>query len=625
MEFDYIVIGAGSAGCSIAARLSEDPAVRVALVEAGKPDTDFMIHMPLGYGKTTSEPGESWHYRSAAEPGLDGRTMLLPRGKGLGGSSNINGMIYIRGQAADYDGWAQLGATGWGWAEVLPWFRKAQTHAWGASDLRGGEGPLWTEPFTMHDDTSRATLRAFREWGAPENEDFNGADQHGAGWFHVNIKDGRRWSAATAYLKPAAKRANLEVMTGVHTRRIVFAGKRASGIEAQRGVGLRLVWNVLRYLATRKGVMTIPAAEVGAFLKSDPALDAPDIQFHCLPVSGDVSATAAGGKAKVSPFPGLTLAPCQLRPESRGVAQAASPDPFAVPHIVHNYLAAAEDQRIALAGMRIAREVAASPPLAALILSESDPGLAKQSEEALLAHARLAGSTGYHPVGTCRMGADADAVTDPQLRVRGVEGLRVADASVMPRLVSGNTHATAVMIGERAADLIRKTGETRVVGEITTCTLHNILTPRGALVRNALRWSGYLDEALTLYAERSDQLVASHCWPRFGTGVVKNYLAVQRDNYKFLHDQTVRMMNNGETAPEIAEVRRAVARGDYRWAVDVLNHLVFAQPQNTQARALLADSHEQLGYQAESSLWRNMYLEATLEPHSNPADLPPRS
>ena len=533
MEFDYIVIGAGSAGCAIAARLSEDPSVRVALVEAGKPDKNFMIHMPLGYGKTTSEPGESWHYRSAPEPGLDGRTMLVPRGKGLGGSSNINGMIYIRGQAADYDGWAQLGATGWGWADVLPWFRKAQTHAWGPSELRGGEGPLWTQQFAMHDDTSRAAIRAFAEWGVPENEDFNGPEQHGAGWYHVNIKDGRRWSAAAAYLRPAQGRANLAVLPETHLRRITVADHRASGIEATRGGevltitarcevilcagayhspqilqlsgigpgahlhglgietvcdlpgvganlqdhlvipmswrlqggvfsynreigGWRLVWNVLRYIATRKGVMTIPAAEVGAFVKSDPALDSPDIQFHCLPVSGQVTSTAADGKAALYPFPGLTLAPCQLRPASRGTAMAGSPDPFAVPHIVHNYLAEAEDRRITLAGMKIARAVAASPSLAALIEAETDPGPAAASDEELLAFARLAGSTGYHPVGTCRMGSDAGAVVDPQLRLRGIEGLRVADASVMPRLTSGNTHAASVMIGERAADMIRR-------------------------------------------------------------------------------------------------------------------------------------------------------------------------
>lgn len=532
MEFDYIVIGAGSAGCAIAARLSEDPSVRVALVEAGKPDRNFMIHMPLGYGKTTSEPGESWHYRSAEEPGLDGRTMLVPRGKGVGGSSNINGMIYIRGQAADYDGWAQLGATGWGWADVLPWFRKAQTHAWGASEYRGGDGPLWTEQFAMHDDTSRALLKAFTQWGAPENDDFNGPDQHGAGWYHVNIKEGRRFSAAVAYLRPARGRANLTIMPETHIRRILLDGRRASGIEVQRagatqtikagrevvlcagayhspqilqlsgigpgahlqglgidvvadapGVGanlqdhlmlpmtwrlrdgafsynreiggMRLVWNVLRYLATRKGPMTIPAAEIGAFVKSDPALDRPDIQFHCLPVSGEVTSTAKDGKASLYPFPGLTLAPCQVRPESRGTSMAGSPDPFAVPHIVHNYLMEAEDQRIALAGMRIAREVMAQPAMAEVVHSETDPGDVAASEDDLLAYARLAGATGYHPVGTCRMGSDEGAVVDPQLRVRGIEGLRIADASVMPRLTSGNTHAASVMIGERAADMIR--------------------------------------------------------------------------------------------------------------------------------------------------------------------------
>lgn len=531
MEFDYVIIGAGSAGCVLANRLSANPANRVALIEAGKRDSNFMIHMPVGYGKTTSEPGESWHYHSLPEPHINDRKMLLPRGKGLGGSSNINGMISIRGQAADYDGWSQLGAIGWGWADVLPYFRKSECHEDGTSEWHGGDGPLYIQSAQERDSTSDAILRAFTQIGVPENKDFNGADQWGVGYFHANIHNGRRWSAAMAYLRPAEKRANLTIFTKAHARRILFTGKRATGLEfddkagrqiisARREIilsagayqspqllqlsgigstahlnslgielvaespqvgnnlqdhlippmawqvkpgvfsynkelgGPKLIWNLLRYLATRRGPMTIPAAEIGAFVKSDPALDRPDIQFHCLPITGDLKAAARGEKSKLSDHPGLTLGPYFLRPESRGTAMAATPDPHDIPAVLHNYLHAPEDQAVTVKALKIARAAAAAPALAALIVAETDPGLSAQSDDELLAFARQNGMTGYHPVGTCRMGIDADAVTDPQLRVKGVKGLRVVDASVMPRLISGNTNATVIMIAEKAADMI---------------------------------------------------------------------------------------------------------------------------------------------------------------------------
>ena len=530
MKFDYIIIGAGSAGCVLANRLSANPKNSVALIEAGKRDSNFMIHMPIGYGKTTSEPGESWHYFSQAEPHVNDRKILLPRGKGLGGSSNINGMIYIRGQREDYDTWSQLGALGWGWEDVLPYFKKSSTHALGDKEFYG-DGPLWVSPTGHRDPTSDAMIAAFNTIGVPSNNDFNGEEQDGVGYFDATIKGGKRWSAAMAYLRPAEARPNLTIITDAHVRKICFNGKRASGVEYTdkegphvaevsnevilsagayhspqilqlSGIGpaehlkslgidvltdsdqvgknlqdhiipplawrvkagvysqndeLRMpkvAWNFFRYLLQKKGPMTNPAAPVGAFVKSDPALDRPDIQFHCLPLTGDLEIAARGEKSQLSPHPGLTFGPYFLRPESRGTSMAASSDPHATPAIIHNYLDAARDREVTLKAIRIARSVTAASPLAAMIQEETDPGEQAQSDDELMAFARQYGATGYHPVGSCRMGADDQAVVDPQLRVNGVEGLRVVDASVMPRLVSGNTHAATVMIAEKASDMI---------------------------------------------------------------------------------------------------------------------------------------------------------------------------
>jgi choline dehydrogenase len=530
IQADYVIVGGGSAGCVLANRLSVNPAVRVLLVEAGGNGQGFLVSMPAGCGKTTREFGHSWHYHSAPEPMIDNRRMLLPRGRGLGGSSNINGLVFVRGQQADYDSWSNLGALGWGWSDVAPYFQRSESYASGSDSARGRDGPLHVEEVSHRDPTNDAVLQAFAQIGVPRVRDYNGDQQFGSFYYQTTIRNGQRCSVADAYLRPVMNRPNLLVVTDALCRRVVFEGKRATGIEigvdgetqfiaAHREVilsagayhspkllmlsgigpaghlqsmgiavrhascqvganlqdhfiltmswrlragsysynqqlgGMKLLWNVLRYATSKTGPMTIPVAQTGAFLKSDPSLDLPDLQFHCLPVTGDLVADSEG-KQGLSPFPGLTLAPNLLRPESRGRLQLADPNPNTTPDIVHNYMQTHADQQLSLRAMRIARELAAAPALASIVESESWPGASCQSDDALLSYARRFGNTGYHPVGSCRMGIDDDAVLDPQLRVRGVIGLRVVDASVMPRLVSGNTNAASIMIGEKGADLI---------------------------------------------------------------------------------------------------------------------------------------------------------------------------
>ena len=531
MEADFIIVGAGSAGCVLANRLSADPSTTVILVEAGGAGDSFMVSMPLGYGKTMAEFGNSWHYYSAPEPTLQDRRVLIPRGRGLGGSSNINGLVYVRGQAADYDSWSNLGAIGWGWADVAPYFRKSETYAGGGDNLRGDEGPLLVEEVPQHDPTNDAVISAFNEIGVPTTPDYNGSDQFGAFYYQTTINGGKRCSAADAFLRPIMSRKNLRVITGAQCRRVLFEGKRAKGVEIETRHGLetitanrevilsagayhspkllmlsgvgpadhlrdmgitvlhdspqvganlqdhymltmswrlrsdafsynrelgggRLLWNVARYLTTRKGPMTMPAAQTGAFVKSNPALDRPDIQYHCLPVTGDLDANAAGEKPKLSSYPGVTIGPNILRPESRGYVKLSNSDALSVPEIVHNYLSAEEDRRLSIRAIRMTRELAATQSLSAIIESESYPGASCQNDDELIDYAERFGSTVYHPVGTCRMGIDDAAVVDPQLCVKGVTGLRVIDASIMPRLTSGNTNAPTIMIGERGADLI---------------------------------------------------------------------------------------------------------------------------------------------------------------------------
>lgn len=525
--YDYIIVGGGTAGCVLANRLSADPSVEVLMIEGGGEGRGFYVDMPLGLAFLIGRPQYDWLYKGEPEPYLDGRRMPLPRGKMLGGSSAINGLIYVRGHAYDYNQWAQLGNRGWSWESVLPYFKRSEAFHHPGSEAHGTEGEWSVSDPNVRWEALVAYRQAAIEQGIPASDDYNSGDNEGVAFFVATIKNGVRHSTARAFLQPIRHRRNLTVVTNALVDRVTFDGKRASGIifsidgqsqEAKVGrevilsagaygspailersgvgapdvlsdAGIEVLhglpgvgenlhdhWHIrvqhrlhnthtlntrggtrlgrmllgVQYLATKRGPLGGSPTLLGAFIKTSPDAPAPDIQIH---VSGSTSPSFGGA---MHPFPGITSSVCILRPESRGHCHVADRDPSVQPRILHNFLKEEADREIAIRSVEAVRRIVASPAMDRFEPEEILPTAAVQSRDELLDYARRTVNTTFHPVGTCKMGRDRMAVVDDRLRVHGLSGLRVVDASIMPAIVSGNTQAPTVMIAEKAADFIRE-------------------------------------------------------------------------------------------------------------------------------------------------------------------------
>jgi choline dehydrogenase len=523
-QYDYIIVGAGSAGCVLANRLSADPGNRVLLIEAGPADTNFLIHVPIGFYRTIFHPRLGWGYITEPDPGANGRAMSWARGKVLGGSSSVNGLLYVRGQSQDFDDWQRAGNDGWSWSDVLPYFKRSEDQQRGASEYHGVGGPLGVSDRWAPDELCDAFINAAGQTGIARNDDFNGARQEGAGYYQLTTRNGRRSSTAVAFLRTARNRPNLKIVTEALARKVLVEGRRAVGISyshqgravearasaevilcggainspqllqlsgigppdllnehgikvvhALSGVGQNLqdhynaytlvacklpaTWNVqtrqlgwkiqsvLQYLWSRSGPFTMGAAQAGAFARTGRGLERPDVQFHFLPFTTDGKSPALERDSAFS------ISVCQLRPESRGEVSLKSADPTVAPRIKPNYLSHPLDGRVLVDGIRISHRIAAAPALKPYVDHIIRPG-SDASDEELLSYARETGRTVFHPCGTCKMGQDRMAVVDAKLRVHGMQGIRVVDASIMPTLVSANTNAATIMIAEKAADLI---------------------------------------------------------------------------------------------------------------------------------------------------------------------------
>ncbi len=526
--FDFIVTGAGSAGCVLANRLSASGQYRVLLLEAGGKDSSFWIHVPMGYAKTFVDPKVNWMFESEPEERLNNRTMYQPRGKVLGGTSSINGMIYMRGHAADYDQWRQLGNEGWDYDSVLPYFRKAEDNERGASEFHGSGGPLRVSNQPYDWEIGRALLEACKQAGIPETPDFNGAKQEGCGYYQTTTNNKRRWSTAAAYLNPARKRANLKIEIRAYATRVLTENGRAVGVEYQTpsgrktarargevivsggafgsphllqlsgigpvehlqamgidvvhampGVGSNLQdhFNTFctykisknlslnslqnsfvdrmvagaRYVLLRNGPMTGNGLYVGALVRTDPRFERPDLQMN-ISCWSTLERTRRGIISH--PFPGISISPVHLRPEARGTVRLGSNDAFAPPKIHFDFMKSDYDMQVMLYGIRLARQIVRQQAMQKLLVEETAPGITVRTDEDMIADTRERGISNLHPVGTCGMGNGPMAVVDPRLRVHGMRGLRVVDASIMPVIIAGNTNAPTIMIAEKASDMI---------------------------------------------------------------------------------------------------------------------------------------------------------------------------